>query len=83
MIHSMSGGVLSQNDEYDFAKVRVDGVPRWYLSIPGAAAGTRVLVPFAGTLREGTVERVERCSVQTAPVSLKRAQRIEAVLQNP
>ena len=80
MIHSMSGGVLSQNDEYDFAKVRVDGAPYWYLSVRGAKEGDRVLVPCAGQMREGTIERIERCSVQTAPVPVRRAAKIAQIL---
>ena len=80
MIHSMSGGVLTVNGEHDFAKVKLPDAPRWYLSAFGARAGDRVLVPVAEGTAEGVVERIERCTAQTAPVPLKRARSILAVL---
>ncbi len=80
MIHSLSGGVLADGTVYPFAKVRVEEVPRWYLGGYGERAGDRVLVPFGGRTCEGIVERVEECTAQTAPCSLKHAARILSVI---
>lgn len=81
MIHSLSGGVISDGSLYEFAKVRVNGAPRWYLNGCGAKEGDRVLVPVGYETEEGVVERVETCTAQTAPCSLKRAAQISAVLE--
>lgn len=80
MIHSMSGGVLSDGSIYTFAKVRFDGGVGWYLAPRGVKAGDRVLAPYRGEPREGAVERTENCTAQTAPVPLSRAQQIERIL---
>ncbi len=80
MIHSMSGGVLAENKVNDFAKVKVGDVPAWYLSLPEAKEGDKVLVPFGGGTREGVIERIERCDTFTAPVSPRRAKRILCIL---
>lgn len=80
MIHSLSGGVLSDGTVYEFAKVRVGETPRWYLNGCGAKAGERVLVPLGAGTAEGTVERVELCTAQTAPCPMRRAAEILSVL---
>ena len=80
MIHSMSGGVLSDGGIYFFAKVRFEDTVGWYLAPHGVKAGDRVLAPFRGESREGTVERTEVCTAQTAPVPIARANTIERVL---
>lgn len=83
MIHSLSGGVIADNGEYLFAKVRVEDTPCWYLSpFPAVKAGDRVRVPFGsgGRLVLGVVERTERCTKQTAPIPLNRAREIEEIL---
>ena len=80
MIHSLSGGVIADNEIYTFAKVRIGDVPRWYLSPLKVEAGDRVLVPTANGEEEGTVERVENCTPQTAPIPIRRAAEILAVL---
>ena len=80
MIHSMSGGVLSDGGIYYFAKVRLEETVGWYLAPRGVKAGDRVIVPFGGKSREGVVERTETCTAQTAPVPLSRAREIERVL---
>ena len=82
MIHSLSGGVISDGTVYSFAKVRVEEMVRWYLNGCGAQAGDTVLVPFGGGTRTGRVERVESQSAQTAPVSVKHAAEIVCVCQN-
>ena len=58
MIHSLSGGVLSDGGVLWFAKVDVAGTPCWYLSPHTLAAGTRVRVPFGGGSAEGEVLRI-------------------------
>ena len=80
MIHSLSGGVIADNEMYTFAKVRVGGAPCWFLAPFKVEAGDRVLVPTAGGEAEGEVERVEFCTPQTAPVSVRRAREILALL---
>ena len=80
MIHSLSGGVIAENEVYTFAKVRVGGVPAWFIAPFKVEAGDLVLVPTAGGPSEGEVERVENCTPQTAPVSVKRAREILALL---
>ena len=81
MIHSLSGGVLSDGEIYTFAKVELEGGARWYVSALPVKAGDRVLVPF-GILdeREGVVLKVESHSAQTAPCSVKRAEEILKIL---
>ena len=80
MIHSMSGGVLSDGGIYTFAKVRFEDTVGWYLAPRGVKAGDRVMAPFRGESREGVVERIESCTAQTAPVPPSRAQEIERIL---
>lgn len=77
MIHSMSGGILANNEALLFAKVDVGGTPRWYLAPFSVSAGEKVLAPFEGTLREATVIRTELCTNQTAPIPVKRALSLE------
>ena len=81
MIHSLSGGVLSDGDIYTFAKVESEGASRWYISPLPVKEGDKVLVPF-GMLdeKEGIVLKVESHTVQTAPCSIKRAPEILKVL---
>ena len=74
MIHSLSGGVIADNGIYTFAKVEVEGTPRWYLTGEfRVKAGDAVRVPFQGRECAGTVLRTEDCTRQTAPVPLNRA----------
>lgn len=82
MIHSLSGGVIADNGIYNFAKVRFEETPAWYLAPRGVKAGDRVLAPYGrdGAIKEGTVERVETCTAQTAPVPLSHAREIISVL---
>ncbi len=80
MIHSLSGGVIADNEMYTFAKVRTDGVPAWFLSPFRVKAGDLVLVPAAGGEAVGEVERVENCTPQTAPVPVKRAREILGIV---
>lgn len=81
MIHSLSGGVLSDGEVYTFVKVDLDGAPRWYLSPFSVKAGDKVIVPFGvAEEREGVVLKTETCTAQTAPCSVKRTLEILRVL---
>ena len=48
MIHSLSGGVMSDVQHVDFAKVEIEGEGVfWYISkIEGLKEGDKVIVPF-------------------------------------
>lgn len=81
MIHSMSGGVISELGAFTFVKVKFDGsdTPYWYICDFEVEEGDRVLAPFgAGGLgKSATVLRVENnVSSQVAPISVKRAKRL-------
>lgn len=81
MIHSMSGGVLSEYGTYTFVKVKFDGDerPYWYVCDFEVQEGDRVSAPFgAGGLgKPACVLRVEHnVSAQVAPVPVKRAKRL-------
>lgn len=80
MIHSMSGGVLSEYGTYTFVKVRFDGDdrPYWYVSEFDVEEGERVLAPFGtGNGKAATVIKVEHnVSGQVAPVPVKRVKRL-------
>ena len=79
MIHSMSGGALSEYDSLTFVKLLFDGeqTPYWYISDFEVEDGDRVLAPFGGGYKEGTVVKVERgVSAQVAPIPAKRAKKI-------
>ncbi len=83
MIHSLSGGVISENFEYVYAKVEVEGAPCWYISpFPELKTGDRVLVPFGrGEIpTQGVVLRTERVTQQTAPYPVKRTREILEIL---
>lgn len=81
MIHSLSGGVISDGTVYTFAKVEIDGSPRWYLSPFPVREGDKVIVPFQYIgEREGSVLKVENCTAQTAPCPVRRAPEILRVL---
>ncbi len=81
MIHSLSGGVIADGDIYTFVKVEIDGAPRWYICPFPVKEGDRVLVPVGYIEeREGTVLKVENCTAQTAPSSVKRTPEILKIL---
>ena len=78
MIHSMSGGVLSEYGSYTFVKLKFDGDdrPYWYVCEFEVEEGDRVSAPFgvAGLSKPATVIKVERgVSGQVAPIPIKRA----------
>lgn len=80
MIHSMSGGVLSEYGTYTFVKVKITGAEApyyWYISDFEVNEGDAVCAPFGGGVREGTVLKVEHnVSGQVAPVPVKRVKKL-------
>ncbi len=84
MIHSLAGGVLADGEIYTFAKVRTGEAAMWYLvpELVFVKEGDRVLVPEGYLTREGVVEKLERCTRQTAPVPVGRAKEIVGLAQN-
>lgn len=81
MIHSMSGGVLSEYDSYTFAKVCFDGEQQgyWYIADFDVSVGDRVSAPRfpSGSGAPATVIKIEpNVSGQVAPVPIKRAKRL-------
>ena len=87
MIHSLSGGVITQYDKltYVFALITEGGeagAKRWYVSpFPAVKAGDRVCVPV-GRAGEAVAEvlRVEVVTAQTAPYPLNRTREIIRLL---
>ena len=81
MIHSLSGGVIADNEIYTFVKVEAEGAPRWYLAGEfRVKAGDTVRVPFGGRECTAIVLRTEDCTRQTAPVPLNRVATILSLL---
>ena len=81
MIHSLSGGVISENQIYAFVKTEIEGIPRWYLSpYLGVKAGDRVLVTCGGKQVEAVVVKAEKCTPQTAPCPINRITEIDGIL---
>jgi len=89
MIHSMAGGKLAKISFNDFAKVKLTSGPfagdiYWYLSIPNAKVGDKVIVPFGAnnTLFEGEILRIDKnVSSQMSPVSPKHAKKIKEIVK--
>ena len=85
MIHSMSGGVMSEINFYDFAKIEVkdEGI-FWYIcDIAGIKEGQKVTIPFGreNKIVEGIVLRIDKnVSSQNAPISVKRAKKVLSIL---
>ena len=83
MIHSLSGGVISENGKHTFVKVEINGAPYWYLSpFSTVREGDKVSVPFGkGELpREAIVVKVEENTAQCAPVPMKHIKEIYEIL---
>ncbi len=87
MIHSLSGGVITQYDKliYVFALIKngVDeGVKRWYISpFPAINVGDKVSVPVGKSASaEAEVLRVEVVTAQTAPFPVNRTREIDCIL---
>lgn len=87
MIHSLSGGVITQYDKLIYVFVLIkdggeEGVKRWYISpFPAVKAGDGAIVP-SGRSSEATAEvlRVETVTAQTAPYPLNRTREIIRLL---
>ncbi len=77
MIHSLSGGVISDNTVFTFAKVQLEQEARWYIAPFPVSAGDHVLVPYKRQgPTAGIVIKTEIGTAQTAPVSVKYAREI-------
>ena len=81
MIHSLSGGVMSDVEHCDFAKVEIPGEGIfWYISkIEGLKVGEEVVVPFGRLSKNvvGKVLRIDRnVSSQVSPIPFKHAKNI-------
>lgn len=81
MIHSMSGGILSEVGSYTFVKVVFDGdpAPYWYVADFDVNEGDRVIAPRgrADVPTAATVVKVERnVNGQVTPVPLKRVKKL-------
>lgn len=89
MIHSLSGGIVTDSALYTFVKVRLaeggdEGKAYWFLSeTRDVSEGDAVLVPCGrGEIPcKGSVERVERCERQTAPWPMNRIKTLLCVLR--
>lgn len=84
MIHSLSGGVISEYDKLLYVFVRLpDGQKAWYISpYPQIKVGDEVRVPFGprGLACVGEAERVEVVTKQTAPFPVNRTREIELII---
>lgn len=79
MIHSMSGGVLSEYDSYTFVKITFEdgGRPYWYVSDFEVSEGDAVTAPFGGAVKRATVIAVEQnVSGQVTPVPLRSVKKL-------
>ena len=81
MIHSMSGGILSDVGSYTFVKVVFDGdqTPYWYVADFDVEVGDRVVAPRgrADIPTECTVVKVEHnVNGQVTPVPLNRVKKL-------
>lgn len=87
MIHSLSGGIIKDNEPVDFAKVKLikEEQIAWYLCthLPQLQVGDTVLVPFGSQqeLNEAIVIRIDKqISPQVTPIPLKHAKRIHSII---
>lgn len=82
MIHSLSGGIIADNQSLIYVFVQTDGGEKvWYISpFPLIKVGDKVLVPLRGHSVCGSVLRVENVTKQTAPWPVNRTREIEALL---
>ena len=87
MIHSLSGGIITQYDKLVYVFVLISngteaGVKRWYISpFPAIKAGDKVSVPTGKSFcAEAEVLRVEVVTGQTAPFPVNCTREIEGIL---
>lgn len=84
MIHSLAGGILSENTPKNFAKVELLGDyytgTFWFVfDLPQLKVGDTVLVPFGkqNILTKGKVLRIDKnVSPQASPIPFKQAKKI-------
>lgn len=87
MIHSLSGGIISEYDTliYVFTEIRdgaEKGVKRWYICpFLKIEKGNLVEVPALGGSATAEVLRVERVTKQTAPYPVNRTKEIEKIIR--
>ncbi len=86
MIHSMSGGVISNYENLIYVFVQIEegadtGVKRWYISpFIHINVEDKVEVPCGSSVCAGKVLRVENVTAQTAPFPVKRTQEIFRII---
>ena len=87
MIHSLSGGVITQYDKLIYVFTLITngtdaGIKRWYISpYPTVKVGDGVRVPVGKSgSAEAEVLRVETVTAQTAPFPVNRTREIECIL---
>ncbi|MGN0813907.1 MAG: hypothetical protein ACI4MH_01590 [Candidatus Coproplasma sp.] len=84
MIHSLSGGVITEYDKLIYAFVEFDnGDKAWYISpFAQIKVGDVVRAPHGarGVPRTGKVERVEVVTKQTAPFPVNRTRELDGIL---
>ena len=86
MIHSMSGGVITEYDRLTYVFVEIaegldKGVKRWFISpTPKIKVGDKVKVEAARTECQAQVLRVETVTAQTAPFPVNRTREITEIL---
>lgn len=81
MIHSMAGGVLKENQKFDFAKVKLENgqIGFFICQDKSISVGDFVLVPFGkgDVLQKAEVLRIDKnVSEQVAPFPIKRMKKI-------
>lgn len=84
MIHSLSGGVISDDEQLTYVFVRTqDGRKRWYICpFFGVSEGSRVMVTMDGESLAAEVTRVEYVTKKTAPWPVNRTAQVEALVDD-
>ncbi len=84
MIHSLSGGVISDDEQLTYVFVQAEsGQKRWYICpFFVVSVGDYVAVPMDGATVRAKVLRVENVTKKTAPWPVNRTAEVEEVLNN-
>ncbi len=82
MIHSLSGGVISDDEQLTYVFVCADdGRKRWYICpFFGVSEGDKVSVNMDGVTLTAEVTRVEYVTKKTAPWPVNRTAEVEAIV---
>ena len=86
MIHSLSGGVIRDYENYIYVFVEIEdgadkGVKRWYISpFLKIKVGDRAEVPTGPRTATAKILRVENVTAQTAPFPVKRTAEILRII---